>query len=121
MAKSLEPHKVIDLYGLRLAHPVYVVSCKIDKHDVLRAVLLRIEQFCAQLLVLYGIGKLSGCSPRTHGRLTLRRSTAFDGPGDGMVVHLVLLHFAQCLWACTDDLYVPTVDVEHVWTWVHST
>ena len=53
MAKSLEPHEVVNLHSLGLANTVDVVPRKIDKHDVFCAILLGVEQFCAKFLVLY--------------------------------------------------------------------
>lgn len=43
MTKSLQAHEVIDLDSFRLAHSVHVVAGEVDQHDVLRAILLRIQ------------------------------------------------------------------------------
>jgi hypothetical protein len=39
MAKLFQPHQVVHLHGLGLAHSVDVVSSEIDQHDVFGPVL----------------------------------------------------------------------------------
>jgi len=39
MAKFLQLHQMIDLDGLWLAHPVDVISSKVDEHDMLCPIL----------------------------------------------------------------------------------
>lgn len=40
MAEFLQLHERINLYRLRLAYPIDVVPGKVNKHDVLRTILL---------------------------------------------------------------------------------
>lgn len=52
MTKLLQLHKVVHLDSLRLANTINVVSCQIDQHDVLCAVLFGSQKNSTELLVL---------------------------------------------------------------------
>lgn len=52
------------------------------------------------------------------GRLTFLCLPPLDGPCDCMIKHLVLLNLTKCLRARTDQLHIPTIQIEHVRTWV---
>ena len=47
-------------------------------------------------------------------RLTCWRLSPLDGTSNGMVVDLAVLHLAQGLRARSDQLYVPTIQIEHI-------
>ena len=52
VAKPLETHKMIHLDRLGVADAVHVVASQVHEHDVLCAVLIRVEQLFAEALVL---------------------------------------------------------------------
>ena len=52
MAELLEFHEMVHFNRLGLANPIDIISCQIDQHDVLGAILLRREEYGTQLLVL---------------------------------------------------------------------
>lgn len=50
--------------------------------------------------------------------LTFRCLATLDGTRNGMIVHLSPFHLAQCLRARSNNLHIPTIEVEHVRTGV---
>ena len=52
MTESFQAHEVVDLHRLWVAYSIHIVPCEIYQHDMFCAVLLRVQQFLAQPLIL---------------------------------------------------------------------
>ncbi len=53
MAKLLQSHEMVYFDCFGLADAIYVISRKVDKHDMLRSILLRGKKNSTKLLILY--------------------------------------------------------------------
>lgn len=53
MAELLDLHEVVDLHSLWLTDSVYIISCKIDEHNVFCSIFFGSKEDGTQLLVLY--------------------------------------------------------------------